>query len=133
MTDDELRALFTDRFVTNDGTRLTGLFNRPFVQEALLNALRAVATRCRYVQSDSAAIILLREIVDEWDEAQSKRTQSLADVPWHIQQARKLIGQSLICESSEGKADLWKALHDCEEAGRKALANPCCGEPHCDD
>jgi hypothetical protein len=29
------------------------------------------------------------------------------------------------------KADLWKALHDCEEAGRKALANPCCEETPC--
>lgn len=44
MTDDELRALFTDSFVTNDGTQITGLFNRPFVQEALLNALRRVAS-----------------------------------------------------------------------------------------
>ncbi len=37
------------------------------------------------------ALQLLAVLVGEWDEAQSKRTQSIADEPWHIQQARKIL------------------------------------------
>lgn len=42
-------------------------------------------SRCR------RAMEFLRSMVGMWDEAQSKSTQSIADEPWDITQARKII------------------------------------------
>lgn len=53
---------------------------------------REIAARRKGVRTvGGRAVELLALVVGVWDEEQSKRTQSIADEPWHIQQARKLL------------------------------------------
>jgi len=55
------------------------------IQAKLMTAEREQPSRCR------RAMDLMRSMIGTWDKEQSKRTQSIADEPWHVKQAREII------------------------------------------
>ena len=57
----------------------------------MLNAREALPSETRAPSRCRRAMDLMRTMVGAWDEEQSKRTQSIADEPWHIQQARQIV------------------------------------------
>ena len=56
-------------------------------------AERSALSETRSTNTERRALELLNVMVGTWDEDQRKRTNSIADEPWSIQQARKLLAE----------------------------------------